>query len=77
LVTGLLRQSVETYREVLKIAPENIDAHFGLARAYLDLGDAPNSYAESQRTLELPGLSDEQRHNLEWMAELARPFADH
>jgi tetratricopeptide (TPR) repeat protein len=76
LIMGSLRASIDTYRQAIEAAPENIEAHIGLARAYLDLGDAKNTTAEARRALALQGLSDLERHQLEWMAEMSQPFAE-
>jgi tetratricopeptide (TPR) repeat protein len=70
LVMASLRTSVETYEAALELDSGNLEACFGLARAYLELGDAARSMAYCQRALALTSNDDETRHNLDWMTDL-------
>src|SRR5262249_26154024 len=71
IVMGRLRSSIEIYEAAVRLDSQNATAHFGLARAYLELGDAARSRLYCQRALELAESDDyEMRHNLQWIAFL-------
>jgi hypothetical protein len=75
LVRGSLRSSIAEFQLAIESDAQDGLAWFGLARAHLELGNATSAYVACTRALNLPELSDEQRHQVEWMAELTRPFA--
>jgi tetratricopeptide (TPR) repeat protein len=72
LVMGLLDSCIESYQAALQSNPNNPEANLGLARAYLEQGDADSLRAHCESALELPNLDGSTRYGLEWMADLAR-----
>jgi tetratricopeptide (TPR) repeat protein len=53
LEEGKPNEAVIEYKNALQIAPNNADAHFGLAKAYLAARDAGKAYWELQETVRL------------------------
>jgi tetratricopeptide (TPR) repeat protein len=70
LITGRTDQSISSYEAALELDPANIEANFGLSRAYLETGDRKSAHTTCQNALKLPELSSWARHNLEWICEM-------
>jgi tetratricopeptide (TPR) repeat protein len=64
---AFLRRAVDYYEATLKIDPEDLDAHYGLAQCYARLGEA----MPAGRALDTSGQVDE-----DLLAGRARTFAD-
>jgi tetratricopeptide (TPR) repeat protein len=56
---GLTRKALAVHERVLALAPEDIDAALGAARAYAELGLVPEAIARYQRAIR--GLADRGR----------------
>jgi hypothetical protein len=75
LADGMLDAAIEKYRAVLATSPDRSASWWGLARAHLERGDGSALFDACNDALSRPELPDHLRTDLEWMAELARPFA--
>ncbi|MCA3181382.1 MAG: tetratricopeptide repeat protein [Burkholderiaceae bacterium] len=63
------------FQRSLAAAPDSVDAHFGLARAYLALGDYASAKIEFETVLRFDDLPNDLQQQVEVYAEAARRYA--
>jgi len=74
LAEGRCREALDAYRKSLDEAPDLVDAHWGLARVYMEVGDAKSASEHSQAGLRLARRSTE-RQAFEDIRRLVEPYA--
>jgi tetratricopeptide (TPR) repeat protein len=75
LVEGDSEAAIASYRTALRLSPTCGDARWGLARVYLECGDAAAVAEQYHDALDNPAISPAVRNQLQWMRELAEPYA--
>ncbi len=68
--------AIEHYQNSRALESKRLGARWGLMRCYLETGDAAGVVREAEAALENDGLSNATRRQIEWMRDLARPFAE-
>jgi tetratricopeptide (TPR) repeat protein len=74
LIMGRPDLCIEAYQAALRLDPSNIEANLGLARAYLELGDAMKTIEFCENALGSEVINSVMRNNLEWISDLAHHF---
>jgi tetratricopeptide (TPR) repeat protein len=59
LTQGRFTAAVSTFEEAVKVAPANVNAHIGLARAFFSSGDVTRAYGAILNALDLDPASAE------------------
>lgn len=68
-------QAVLCFRRSLEVEPDSIDAHLGLARAYLATGNYASAKIEFETVLRIDDLPTDLHQQVEIYAEAARDYA--
>lgn len=75
LRTNRAEKAAEFFRRSLVTSPDSFDAHLGLARAYLAMGDYASAKIEFETVLRFDGLPMDLHQQVEIYAQAARDYA--